>query len=283
MIKKINQHSLGIYLVILAMACVQSGTAIAKFLFPVLGPAGTVSLRLGIASLLLLVIFKVKIVGRNRLDYAWCLLYGLCLAGMNLSFYYAIKFIPMALGTTIEFTGPLALAIILSRKYQDFIWAGLAGLGIALITPWSNTNGIHLGGIALAALAGTFWVGYILCGKLVSQKMKSIDAVALGMGFAFLLVLPFGLNDGFVEKLNIKWLLLGVCVALLSSAIPFSLDMRAFKNLSSKTYSILMSLHPALAALSGFIFLGERLNLIQTLAVLSVIIASIGSAITSKK
>ncbi|MCL1668553.1 DMT family transporter [Elizabethkingia ursingii] len=283
MIKKINQHSLGIYMVVLAMICVQSGTAIAKFLFPVLGPAGTVSLRLGIASLLLLVIFKIKIFGRSKFDYYWCLSYGVCLAGMNLSFYYAIKFIPMALGTTIEFTGPLALAIILSRKYQDFIWAGLASLGIALITPWSNTNSINIIGILLAALAGIFWVGYILCGKIISQKMESIDAVTLGMGVAFLIVLPLGLNDGFVEKLNIKWLLLGACVALLSSAIPFSLDMRAFNKLSSKTYSILMSLHPALAALSGFIFLGEHLNLIQILAILSVIIASIGSAITSKR
>jgi len=283
MIKNENQHSYAIYLIVLAMLCVQSGTAIAKFLFPVLGPGGTVSLRLGIASLILLIFFRVKIWGRKKSDYVLCLLYGVCLAGMNLSFYYAIKLIPMGLGTTIEFVGPLTLAMMLSRKYTDFIWAGLAALGIVFIAPWNHSSGVSLTGISLAVLAGTFWAGYILCGKRVSQRMESIDAVALGMAFAFLLVLPFGLSDGFVVKLNMKWFLLGFCVALLSSAIPFSLDMKAFKKVSSQTYSILMSMHPALAALSGLLFLSEHLSSLQMISVLLVIAASIGSTITSAK
>lgn len=283
MIKKENQHSYAIYLVVLAMLCVQSGTAIAKFLFPVLGPGGTVSLRLGIASLILLLLFRVKILGRKKSDYVLCLLYGGCLAGMNLSFYYAIKLIPMGLGTTIEFVGPLTLAMILSRKYTDFIWAGLAALGIVLIAPWNHSSTVSFTGILLAVLAGAFWAGYILCGKRVSQRMESTDAVALGMAFAFLLVLPFGLSDDFVAKLNMKWLLLGICVALLSSAIPFSLDMKAFKKVSSQTYSILMSLHPALAALSGLLFLSEHLSFLQMISILLVIAASMGSTITSTK
>lgn len=272
-----------LYLVVLAMICVQAGTAIAKYLFPVLGASGTVSVRLGFASLILLIVFKVRIFGRQKSDYLLCLPYGICLAGMNLSFYFAINLIPMGLGTTIEFVGPLALTISMSRKYMDFIWAILAGLGIVLITPWNNSGAVDLSGVLLAGLAGIFWAGYILCGKKISQKIKSSDAVALGMLVAFLIVLPFGISDGVFEKLNIRWLLIGISVALLSSAIPFSLDMKAFKNISSKTYSILMSLHPAFAALSGLVFLGERLSLIQGSAIVSVIIASVGSSITSKK
>lgn len=272
-----------VYLVMLAMICVQTGTALAKHLFPVLGPSGTVSIRLGFAAAILLVVFKVKIFGRKQSDYLQCLLYGICLAGMNLSFYIAIKFIPMGLGTTIEFVGPLALAILLSRKYTDLIWIVLAGLGIVLITPWNDSGAVDLRGIFLAGLAGLFWAGYILCGKKLSQQMKSTDAVALGMLVAFLILLPFGISGGDLEHLNFKWLLFGISVALLSSAIPFSLDMKAFKNISSKTYSILMSLHPALAALSGLIFLGERLTLLQSCAIACVIIASIGSSIASKK
>lgn len=272
-----------VYLVLLAMICVQTGTAIAKYLFPVLGASGTVSIRLGFASLILLIVFKVKIFGRKRSDYLICLVYGICLAGMNLSFYTAIKYIPMGLGTTIEFVGPLILAILLSRKRIDFVWAILAGLGIVLITPWTSSGAIDLSGILLAGLAGLFWAGYILIGKKVSQQMKSTDGVALGMLVAFLVVLPFGINGGGLEQLNFKWILLGISVALLSSAVPFNLDMKAFKNISPKTYSVLMSLHPAFAGLSGLIFLGERLNIIQSCAVLTVVVASVGSSVTSKK
>lgn len=272
-----------IYLVVLAMICVQLGTALAKYLFTILGASGVVSLRLGFASLILLTVFKVNIFGRKRIDYLACLYYGICLAGMNLAFYFAIKLIPMGLGTTIEFIGPLMLAILISRKHVDFIWAILAGLGIVLMAPWSNSSDVDLIGVLLAGLAGIFWAGYIVCGKNLSQRMKPTDAVALGMLVAFLIVLPFGIGDGVLERLNPKWLLIGGGVALLSSAIPFSLDMNAFKNTSSGTYSILMSLHPAFAALSGLAFLGERLDLIQSCAVLLVVTASIGSSVTSRK
>lgn len=281
---KNNKDSLlSIYSVILAMISVQSGTAIAKYLFPVLGASGVVSVRLGLASLMLLVVFKVKVFARKKSDYLACLYYGICIAGMNLSFYFAIKLIPMGLGTAIEFIGPLVLAISTSRKHVDFIWAILAGLGIAIMAPWSNSGAIDFIGVSLAGLAGIFWAGYILCGKSVSRQMKPTDAVALGMLVAFLIALPFGIGDGVLERLDPKWLLMGGGVALLSSAIPFSLDMKAFKNISSRTYSILMSLSPAFAAFSGLIFLGERLDLIQSCAVLFVVVASIGSSVTSRK
>jgi inner membrane transporter RhtA len=277
-------NSLGsIYLVVLGIICVQTGAAFAKYLFPALGANGTVTVRLAFASIILLTVFRVKIFGRKKSDYLWCLLYGISLAGMNLSFYLAISRVPLGLGVTFEFLGPLLLAISLSRKYTDFIWAALAGLGIAMIAPWSNSGSLDIVGILLALLAGLFWVGYILCGKKISGKMKPIDAVALGMFAAFLLVLPFGINDGVVEKINLKLMVIGIAVALLSSAIPFSLDMKAFKNISSKTYSILMSLHPAVAALSGFLFLGEKLSVTQSCSVLFVVVASVGSAITSKR
>lgn len=270
-------------LVILAMICVQAGTALAKYLFPVLGASGTVTLRLGVASILIIGLFRINLFRLRKMEYLWCFLYGFCLAGMNLFFYYAIDRIPMGLGTTVEFIGPLSLAIVTSRKWIDVVWTALATIGILLLAPWQTTNDIDSIGLLLAGLAGAFWAAYILVGKQVSSRVEPITAVGIGMLFAFIMVSPFGLNDQFVANLNIKWLLVGIGVAVLSSAIPFILDMKAFKNLSSKTYSILMSLHPAFAALSGLIFLSENLSYLEWISVFSVIIASMGATITSKK
>jgi inner membrane transporter RhtA len=270
-------------LVIIAMICVQSGTALAKYIFPVLGASGTVTLRLGFASILILSLFQKNIFKLKKIDYLWSLLYGLCLGGMNLFFYYAIERIPMGLGTTIEFIGPLSLAILTSRKWIDIVWTVFATVGILLLAPWQATNGIDSIGLLFATLAGAFWAGYIFVGKQISTRVEPITAVGIGMFSAFIMVSPFGFNDQFFENLNVKWVLIGIGVAMLSSAIPFTLDMKAFKNMSYKTYSILMSLHPAFAALSGLVFLSEELNYLQWISVFSVIIASIGATITSKK
>ena len=272
-----------VYLVVVGMLCVQSGTALAKFVFSSLGASGIVTLRLGLAAIILIILFRVNLFNRPYRDFLNCLPYGISLAGMNLIFYLAIEKIPMGLGTAIEFTGPLTLAVATSRKPQDFLWAVFAGIGIIMITPWTNSGEIELSGVLLAGLAGVFWVGYILSGKKASLEMNPTDTVAIGILIAFLIVLPFGINDGILEKLNLKWLLIGGGVALLTSAIPFSLDMQAFKNIPSKTYSILMSLHPALAAFSGLLFLGERLSMVQAFAVILVVVASMGTAYSSKK
>nr|WP_246853653.1 EamA family transporter [Rufibacter aurantiacus] len=201
---------------------------------------------------------------------------------MNLIFYVAIKRIPLGLGVTIEFIGPLALALLGSRKLLDLVWVALACLGIALIAPWENNN-VDLIGVFCAALAGGLWAGYIVLGGKVSQLMKGGDAVAVGMVFATLLILPFGIGSGGLSALTWPLALIGVAVALLTSALPFTLDMGALRQLSPKNFSILMSLHPAFAALSGLLFLQEYLSLTQWLSIACVITASVGATLFSKK
>jgi inner membrane transporter RhtA len=201
---------------------------------------------------------------------------------MNLVFYSAIKRIPLGLDVTIEFLGPLTLALLGSRKIVDLLWVTLAGFGIALIAPWDNSN-LDLIGVLLAALAGTLWAGYIVLGGKVSKIMKGGDAVTVGMLFATVFILPFGIFSGDLNAINWYWLLVGIAVALLTSAIPFTLDMQALRQLTPKTFSILMSLQPAFGALSGLILLREYLSLTQWISILCVIIASIGATVSSNE
>ncbi len=268
--------------VLLSMVSVQGGASIAKHLFPILGASGTASLRIGFSAILLLFFFRTNLFALNKKQWVYCLAYGTCLGAMNLVFYLAIKRIPLGLGVTIEFTGPLVLALVGSRKLLDLLWVLLACLGIALIAPWQNNN-VDLLGVALALLAGALWAGYIVLGGKVSQIMKSGDAVAVGMIFASALVLPFGIFSGGLAALNVPLLLIGVAVAFLTSAIPFTLEMGALRLLPSKTFGILMSLHPAFGALSGLLFLKEYLSLAQWLSIICVIIASIGATYFSRK
>lgn len=268
--------------VLLSMISIQSGASLAKQLFPVLGISGVATLRIGMSAIVLYGFFRPDFRKLKQKELLLGLGYGACLGAMNLIFYFAIQRIPLGLGVTLEFLGPLVLALIGSRKAIDLIWALLAGLGIFLITPRGDSSADMLG-IVLAILAGAFWAGYIVIGGKISKVMKSGDAVTLGMLFASLFVIPIGVLSGDLYILNGNLLLLGLAVALLTSAIPFSLDMGALRQLPSKTFSILMSLHPAFAALSGLIFLNEQLSFIQGVAIGCVISASIGATLTVKK
>jgi len=268
--------------VLLSMISIQSGASLAKQLFPVLGISGVATLRIGISAMVLYGFFRPDFRKLRRKELLLGLLYGLCLGAMNLIFYFAIQRIPLGLGVTLEFLGPLVLALAGSHKLLDWVWALLAGLGIFLIAPW-NEGTVDVLGIILAILAGAFWAGYIVVGGKISKVMKSGDAVTLGMLFASLFVIPVGVFSGDLNVLNGNLLLLGLTVALLTSAIPFSLDMGALRQLPSKTFSILMSLHPAFAALSGLLFLNEQLSLIQGIAIGCVIAASIGATLTINK
>jgi len=268
--------------VLLSMISVQGGASIAKHLFPFLGASGTASLRIGFSALILLAVFRTNLWQLTQKQWLYCLAYGTCLGAMNLVFYWAIKRIPLGLGVTIEFTGPLALALLGSRKLLDLLWVLLAGLGIALIAPWQNNN-VDLLGVALALLAGALWAGYIVLGGKISKLLKSGDAVAVGMLFATAFILPFGILSNDLAAVNAPLLLIGVAVALLTSAIPFTLDMGALRQLSPKNYGILMSLHPAFGALSGMLFLDEYLSLTQWLSIVCVIMASVGATYFSSK
>ncbi|MDR0364914.1 MAG: DMT family transporter [Bacteroidales bacterium] len=263
-----------------SMMSVQGGGAIAKSLFPHIGASGTATLRIGISSIILFLINRPKISSLTSKQWAYSFGYGACLGLMNLSFYLAIERIPLGLGVTIEFLGPLALALILSRRFLDVVWALLACGGILLIAPWQS-DGIDIIGIVFGLGAGLFWAFYIILGGKISKIMKTGDGVTIGMAFATLLILPFGIIGGGLAALNWKLLATGTGVALFSSAIPYSLDLVALNKLPAKTFSILMSLQPAFAALSGLIFLSEMLELNQWLSIVCVITASIGATLTA--
>ncbi|AZI25059.1 DMT family transporter [Pedobacter sp. G11] len=268
--------------VLLSIISVQCGAAIAKGLFPEIGAAATASLRIGLSAIILLAAFRPNLTKLNAKQWKYVILYGLSLGAMNMVFYMAIERIPIGLGVTLEFVGPLLLAIFSSKKAIDFIWIVLAAIGIALIAPWTS-NGLNLTGVLLALLAGGFWAAYIILGGRISKIMKGGEAVAVGMLFATLLILPFGIFSGGLNQLSPKLLGLGASLALLSSAIPFTLEINALKQLPARTFSILMSLEPAMAALAAFVFLQEYLSLTECIAVACVVIASAGSAITAKR
>ena len=268
--------------VLLSIISVQCGAAIAKGLFPQIGAAATASLRIGLSAIILMLAFRPNLSKLNFKQWKYVILYGICLGTMNMVFYLAIARIPVGLGVTLEFVGPLLLAIIGSKKPVDFLWVILAAAGIALIAPWTNT-GLDIAGVLLALLAGVFWAGYIILGGRISRIMKGGDAVAIGMIFATIVILPFGIFGGGLGQLNPKLLGLGAALALLSSAIPFTLEMRALKQLPARTFSILMSLEPAMASLAALVFLHEYLSLKECFAVAFVVIASAGSSLTARR
>ncbi len=267
---------------LISMLCVQGGASIAKQLFPAIGPIGTATMRIGISAFILYLINRPDFRKLNKQQWLYCGIYGLCLAFMNLIFYAAIQRIPLGLGVTIEFIGPLFLAFALSRKWLDVLWASLACLGILLIVPWQNNN-LDTVGLLLAFLAGTFWAFYILTGSKVSKIIEGKQAVTVGMMIATVFIAPIAVWDGSLVHLDGNLMLKALGVAIFSSALPFSLDMIALGKLPAKTFSILTSLQPAFGAFSGLIFLHEYLTLTQWLSVACVVLASIGTTIFTKK
>ena len=271
-----------IYAVLLAIVSVQCGAAIAKSLFPAIGAAGTASIRIGFSAVILLLAYRPNLRTITPRQWKMVIPYGLCLGAMNLVFYLAIERISIGLAVTLEFVGPLLVAIIGSKRLIDYCWVILAAIGIALIAPWTN-EGVDLLVVLFALLAGALWATYIVLGGKVSQIMNDGQAVSTGMLFATILILPFGFYENGLANLTPKLFGMGVALALLSSAIPFTLEMKALGQLPPRTFSILMSLEPAAASICAFIFLQEKLNLYEILAVFCVVIASAGSTLTAKR
>jgi inner membrane transporter RhtA len=267
--------------VLFAIISVQSGAAIAKSLFPAIGAAGTASLRIGISAIILFAVYRPNLFKITPKQWKVVIPYGLCLGAMNLIFYMAIERIPIGLAVTLEFIGPLLVAVFGSKRFIDYLWVLLAAAGIVLIAPWTN-NGINVLGVLFALLAGAFWAFYIVLGGKVSKIMKGGEAVATGMLFASLLIVPFGIMGNGLDNLTPTFLSLGVALALLSSAIPFTLEMKALGQLPARTFSILMSLEPAAASICALLFLQEYLALNEIVAVIFVIVASVGSTLTTQ-
>lgn len=271
-----------IYAVLLAIISVQCGAAIAKSLFPAIGAAGTASIRIGVSAIILLIAYRPNLKAITSKQWKIVVPYGMSLGIMNLIFYLAIERIPIGLAVTLEFIGPLLVAIIGSRRLIDYCWVLLAATGIVLIAPWTNDR-VDMLGVVFALLAGAFWAAYIVLGGKISQIMNGGQAVSTGMLFAAILILPFGFYENGLANLTPKLLGMGIALALLSSAIPFTLEMKALGQLPPRTFSILMSLEPAAASICAFIFLQEHLNFYEILAVLFVVIASAGSTLTAKR
>jgi inner membrane transporter RhtA len=273
-----------VFLVIIAMLSIQLGASFAKQLFSELAPAGISFFRIFFASVLLFLFFRPAKLTRSQ----WKLLipYGLSLGLMNLTFYWSLAKIPLGVAVAVEFTGPLVLAVLLSRRPKDFIWIGLAGLGLYLLSPLNQLQGIstldHLG-LFWALVAGFFWALYIYFGQKVSQKIPTSMAITWGMAIAALSVLPFGMVSFSWSDLNGPLLLTCLVVALLSSAIPYTLEMQALKGIPAKSFGILMSLEPVLAAVAGFAVLHEKLSGLQMLSILLIISASLGSLLSIQK
>jgi inner membrane transporter RhtA len=238
-------------------------------------------LRVGLSALALLLVVRPKLGRLSAVQWRAVVPYGLALGLMNLLFYYSLARIPLGLAVTLEFIGPLGLALAGSRRWVDVVWVLLAAAGIALITPWHG-QGIDLLGLGFALAAGIAWAVYIVLGQRTAAVLPGQQAVAIGMLFATLPVLPLGIASGSLLGLTPHLLLLAGLLALFSSVLPFSLEMQALRTMSTRTFSILMSLEPVAAAISGWLLLGERLLLPQWLAVVFIVVASVGATLTTR-
>ncbi|MBS0836624.1 threonine/homoserine exporter RhtA [Enterobacter hormaechei] len=268
--------------ILIAMMSIQSGASLAKSLFPLVGAPGVTALRIALGTLILVVIFKpwrLRFKKEQRLP---LLFYGLALGGMNYMFYLSIQTIPLGIAVALEFTGPLAVALFSSRRPVDFIWVILAVLGLWFLLPLGQSvSQIDLTGAALALGAGACWAVYILTGQRAGEE-HGPATVALGSLIAAVIFVPIGMAQATDSIWQWSILPVGLAVALLSTALPYSLEMIALTRLPTRIFGTLMSMEPALAAISGMIFLGETLTLVQTLALCSIIAASMGSTLTMR-
>jgi inner membrane transporter RhtA len=264
------------------MVSLQYGATIAKNLFPVVGAAGTSALRVGFSALILIAVWRPWRRSLAQREAGWIALYGITLGLMNLLFYLAIARLPLGPAVAIEFAGPLAIALIASRRTTDFLWIGVAVAGLGLLLPIAPTSPLDPIGVALALGAALAWALYILFGQRAG-RIDGGQAVSLGMLVAALVAAPFGLAEAGAALLAPGVLMAGLLVALLSSALPYSLEMFALRRLDRKSFGVLMSLEPAVAACAGFALLGERLGAIQWLAIGLVIAASAGITATSRR
>lgn len=272
---------LSIFLIVVSMISIQSGAALAKSLFPIVGATGITALRLGIGTLILCLIFKPWRMhfSSNRLS---LIVYGITLGGMNFLFYLSLRTIPLGIAVALEFTGPLAVAMLSSRRLIDFLWVILAVLGLWFLLPFGhNIGNVDITGALCAIGAGVCWALYILFGQKAGLN-HGPGTVAVGSFIAAFIFCPIGIIYSEPALFSLSILPLGIAVAILSTALPYSLEMIALTRLPARTFSTLMSMEPAIAAISGIFFLNEHLMLTQWMALLFIIIASIGATMTIK-
>ncbi|MBK0061038.1 threonine/homoserine exporter RhtA [Pseudomonas sp. S44] len=270
-------------LLLIAMASIQSGASLAKSMFPVVGAQGTTTLRLIFASIIMLALLRPWRARFNASTLRSVIIYGLALGGMNFLFYMSLRTVPLGIAVALEFTGPLAVAIFASRRALDFLWIALAIVGLLLLIPTGQTGAsLDLTGAAYALGAGVCWALYILYGQRAGAE-NGIQTAALGVLIAALFVAPIGIAHAGSALLTPALIPVALAVAILSTALPYSLEMVALTRMPARTFGTLMSIEPAFGALSGLLFLGEVLSLTQWLAILAIITASVGATLSMRK
>ena len=267
---------------LLGMLSFQFGSALAKQLFPVMGAQGATAMRLGLGALILWLLRQPWRRLRGRHDWASLWGYGLTLGVMNLCFYMALRTVPLGIAVALEFLGPLAIALFGSRRALDFLWVALVVAGLALLLPWqAQTQALDPVGVLYALGAAVGWATYILLGRRAGAAFGN-DAVALGSAIGALVVVPVGVMHAGAALFTVATLPFAFGMAVLSSALPYSLEMLALTRLPARTVGILVSVEPAMGALLGLAFLDEHLTTYQWLAIAAIIAASIGAVLGSR-
>ncbi|MFC3994457.1 DMT family transporter [Nocardiopsis sediminis] len=266
------------WMVLIGIVSVQMGAGIAKNLFGVLPPSAVVWLRLATSAVILVALARPALRGRTRADWMVAVGFGVCLALMNYSLYQAIARIPMGIAVTIEFLGPLAVAVAGSRRRVDLVWVALAGCGVLLLG--RSDGDITFAGVAFALLAGVAWAGYILLSAATGRRFAGTSGLAIAAVVGVFVMAPVGIAEGGTALLDPRLLAIGAAVGLLSSVVPYTLEMQALRRMPPRVFGILMSLEPAAAALIGLALLGEVLSVWQWLAVGCVVGASVGATRT---
>jgi inner membrane transporter RhtA len=271
------QRLKAVLLVVGASTSVQGGAAVAKSLFPSIGPPGVVWLRLLFGSIALWVIARPELRSRPWRELRLVLVLGVVLVSMNVSFYESIDRLPLGVAVTVEFLGPLSVAILASRRRLDFLWVALAGIGVALLADTGGKD-VHATGLALATLAAVLWALYITVSVPIGKAFPGASGLAPAMLLGALLITPWGIvsSGGHLDDPQVLGAAVGV--GLLSSALPWSLELEALRRLPTNVFGVALALEPAIAALAGLLFLDERLHLRSWLAIVLVVVASAGAA-----
>jgi inner membrane transporter RhtA len=279
---KIYPIAVPIAALMVAMACFQFGATLAKGLFPMVGAGGTAALRLAIASIILLAVWRPWHLRFTQRQMVTVLVYGVAMGWMNYFFYLALSFIPLGITMALEFTGPLGVALFASRRPIDFLWILLAALGIAALLPLGFGGAtLSVIGIGYALAAGACWALYIVFGRRAGAAHGG-QITSLGTLIGAFIIVPIGFAHSGTALFSPALLPMAIGVAVLSSALPYSLEMFAMPRIPTRTFGVLMSLNPALGAVSGLAFLGESLTLVQWTAIASIVVASAGSAATKE-
>ncbi|MEU8524483.1 MULTISPECIES: EamA family transporter [Streptomyces] len=269
-------------LVVAGGLSVQFGSAVAVLLMPRAGALGVVTLRLILAAAVLLIVCRPKVRGYGRADWGTVVAFGTAMAGMNMLFYQAADRIPLGAAVTLEVLGPLALSVIASRRLVNLLWAGLA-LGGVVLLGGGGFDRLDPLGAAFALAAGAMWAAYIVFSARTGRRFPQADGLALAMAFGAVLSLPFGIAEAGDKLLVPSTIGLGLAVALMSSVLPYTLELLALRRLPAPTFAVLMSLEPAIAATAGFLVLSQALSGTDALAIALVIAASIGAVRTQVK